>query len=102
MDEKVPDGQIFGPRPVGRNTPYVARTGLLYKSKKDFNLYIINKKYQNTASKTEEYLNTNGFECINHRIVMVKDFYKRIQEPERLAKPAIVFNDIGRKPAFKI
>ncbi len=76
--------------------------GQILMRKKDFNLYILNKKYQSTSSKTEEYLNTNGFECINHRIVMVKDFYKRIQEPERFAKPAIVFNDIGRKPAFKI
>ena len=76
--------------------------GQILIRKKDFNLYILNKKYQSTSSKTEEYLNTNGFECINHRIVMVKDFYKRIQEPERFAKPAIVFNDIGRKPAFKI
>ena len=76
--------------------------GQILMRKKDFNLYILNKKYQSTSSKTEDYLTSNGFECINHRIVMVKDFYKRIQEPERFGKPAIVFNDIGRKPAFKI
>lgn len=76
--------------------------GQILMRRKDFNLYILNKKYYSTSAKTEEYLLANDFECINHRIIMVKDFYKRIQEPERFAKPAIVFNDIGRKPAFKI
>lgn len=76
--------------------------GQILARKKDFNLYIINKKYQNCGAKNEEYLSQNGFKCVKYQIVMVKDFYKRIQQEEKYTKPAIVFSDISRNPAFKI
>lgn len=70
--------------------------------KKDFNLFVINKKYQVSGAKIEEYLTKNSFTCVKSQIVMVKDYYKKIKEEQRSQKPAIVFNDISRKPAFKV
>ena len=69
--------------------------------KKVFNLYFRNKKYQTNGAKIEKYLNDNGFKNVKTRIVLVKDYYKRIQENERYTKPAMAFSDISRKPAFK-
>ena len=69
--------------------------------KKSFNLYVRNKKYQTNGSKIEKYLKEKGFENIKNRIVLVKDYYKRVQEDERYSKPAIAFSEISRKPAFK-
>jgi hypothetical protein len=70
--------------------------------RKSFNLYILNKKYQISGSKFEDYLSKNGFTCIKTNIVMVKDYYKKIQEEKRSKMPAVVFSDISRKPAFKL
>ena len=61
-----------------------------------------NKKYQTSGAKIEKYLKENGFENVKTQIVLVKDYYKRIQEDERYSKPAIAFSEISRKPAFKI
>lgn len=70
--------------------------------KKNFNLYILNKKYQVSGAKTEKYLAEKGFKNVKNQIVLVKDYYKRIQEDERYSKPAMAFSEISRKPAFKI
>lgn len=70
--------------------------------KKNFNLYFRNKKYQTNGAKTEKFLIDNGFKNVKNQIVLVKDYYKRIQEDERYSKPAIAFSEISRKPAFKI
>lgn len=69
--------------------------------KRVFNLYFRNKKYQTNGTKTEKYLKENGFKNIKNQIVLVKDYYKRVQEDERYSKPAIAFSEITRKPAFK-
>lgn len=68
---------------------------------KKFNLFITNKKFQVSGAKFEEYLTKNGFKCVKNQVVMVKDYYKKIKEEQRSQKPAIVFSDISRKPAFK-
>lgn|SRR5574344_2164455 len=70
--------------------------------KKKFNLYFRNKKYHVNSAKTEKYLKDNGFKNVKNQIVMVKDYYKRIQEDERYTKPAIAFSEINRNPAFKV
>ena len=70
--------------------------------KKKFNLYFRNKKFQTNGNKIEKYLMENGFKNIKNQIVLVKDYYKRIQEDERYSKPAIAFSEMSRKPAFKI
>lgn len=69
--------------------------------KRNFNLYIKNRKYHTSGSNIEKYLKENGFKNVQNRIVLVKDYYKRIQEDERCSKPAIAFSEITRKPAFK-
>ncbi len=70
--------------------------------KKNFKLYFRNKKYQTNGAKNEKYLAENGFKNVKSQIVLVKDYYKRIQEDDRYTKPAIAFSEISRKPAFKI
>ena len=70
--------------------------------RKVFNLYIVNKKYQTNGSKVEKYLSENGFKNIKNQIVLVKDYYKKIQEDERYTKPAIAFSEMNQKPAFKV
>ncbi len=74
--------------------------GQILMRKKEFNFYVLNKKYQISGAKFEEYLSKNGFSGMKNRIVMVKDYYKKIQEEQRSQKPAIVFTDITRNPAF--
>ena len=74
----------------------------LFMRRKRFNFYIRNKKYQVNGSKIEKYLKDNNFEKIKTQVVLVKDYYKRIQENEKYTKPAIAFSEINRKPAFKI
>ena len=74
--------------------------GQILMRKKEFNFYVLNKKYQISGAKFEEYLSKNGFSGVKNRIVMVKDYYKKIQEEQRSQKPAIVFTDITRNPAF--
>ncbi len=74
----------------------------IFMRKKKFNFFVRNKKYQTSGAKIEKYLKENGFENVKTQIVLVKDYYKRIQEDERYSKPAIAFSEISRKPAFKI
>lgn len=75
--------------------------GQIMMRTKKFNLFIINKKFQVSGAKYEEYLKKNGFKCVKNQVVMVKDYYKKIREEQRSQRPAIVFSDISRKPAFK-
>ena len=74
----------------------------IFMRKKKFNFFVRNKKYQTNGTKIEKYLKENGFKNVKNQIVLVKDYYKRIQEDERCSKPAIAFSEISRKPAFKI
>lgn len=73
----------------------------IFMRKKKFNFYVRNKKYQTNGTKIEKYLKENGFKNVKTQIVLVKDYYKRVQEDERCTKPAIAFSEISRKPAFK-
>lgn len=76
--------------------------GQILIRKKHFNLFVLNKKYQVSGAKFEEYLSNTDFTCVKNEVVMVKDYYKKIQEEKRSQKPAIIFSDISRKPAFKV
>ena len=70
--------------------------------RKDFSLYVLNKKYHTNGTKNEKFLKDNNFEKIKTQIVLVKDYYKRITENEKYSKPAIAFSEITGKPAFKV
>lgn len=73
----------------------------IFMRKRKFNFYVLNKKYQTNGSKVEKYLQENGFKNIKNQIVLVKDYYKRIQENERYTKPAIAFSEISQRPCYK-
>lgn len=71
------------------------------KRQKDFYLFVKVKKYTTTAESLENYLNEQGAKCIQNQLILVKDFYKIIKEPQ-LAQKIVLFNEINGKPVFKI
>lgn len=74
----------------------------ILRRKKDFNLYIQNRKYMMTSKRYEEYLKDNNFSCLQNNVVLVKDFFKTIKQEEKISKPAIVFSEMNSKPAFSL
>lgn len=71
------------------------------KRKKDFYLFVKVKKYTNTAESFEQYLTGQGFKCVQNQIILVKDFYKLVKEPQS-AQRILLFNEISEKPVFKV
>lgn len=71
------------------------------KRQKDFFLFVRVKKYTTTAESLEKYLNEKGAKCVQNQLILVKDFYKIIKEPQS-AQKIILFNGISEKPVFKI
>lgn len=70
------------------------------RRKKEFYLFVKVKKYTTTAESFEQYLTQQGFKCIQNQLVLVKDFYKVVKEPESLHR-VVLFNEINEKPVFK-
>ncbi len=70
------------------------------KRKKDFCLFVRLKKYSIKAENFEKYLIEKGFHCVQNQLLLVKDFYKLIKEPE-LTRKILLFNEISEKPVFK-
>ncbi len=75
--------------------------GQISKRKKEFYLFVKVKKYTATAESFEKFLSEKGFKCIQNQLVLVKDFYKIIKEPES-ARKIVLFNEISEKPVFKV
>jgi len=73
----------------------------LSKRQKDFSLFVKVKKYTQSAENFEKYLIEKNFKCVQNKIILVKDFYKLIKEPEQSHK-IVLFNEISEKPVFKI
>lgn len=71
------------------------------KRKKDFYLFVKSHKYRVKSEAFEKYLIEKGFHCVRNQLVLVKDFYKLIQEPE-FARKIVLFGEINEKPVFKI
>lgn len=71
------------------------------KRKKDFTLFVKVKKYTNTAEELEKFLLEKGASCVQNQLILVKDFYKIIKEPEQ-ARKIVFFNEVNGKPVFKI
>ncbi len=67
-----------------------------------FNLFVINKKYKQNSMMFEKYLDENGFTLKNTQSVLVKDYFKRINQSEKSFNPAIIFTDVKGKPAYKV
>ena len=70
------------------------------KRQKEFYLFVKVKKYTTTAESFEKYLAEKGFKCVQNQLVLVKDFYKVIKEPEATQR-VVLFNEITEKPVFK-
>lgn len=71
------------------------------RRKKDFNLFVMVRKYRTKSEAFQEYLTDKGFTCVQNQLILVKDFYKLIKEPESTQK-IVLFNDIIEKPVFKV
>lgn len=74
------------------------------RRRKTFNIFIKNRKYQINSGKYEDYLISKSqgrFSCVENQAVLVKDFFKPIKENARINEPAIIFSEMGGKPAFK-
>lgn len=71
------------------------------KRQKDFQLFVKVKKYTTTAENFEKFLAEKKFKCIQNHVILVKDFYKIIKEPQSTQK-IVLFNEIIEKPVFKI
>lgn len=74
----------------------------IVRRKKEFCLFIFNRKYMMNAKKCEEYLKEQKFSMLQNNMVLVKDFFKTIRQEEKISKPAIAFTDIKGKPAFNL
>lgn len=68
---------------------------------KNFNLFVRVKKYKVNGEAWGEYLKQKGFEFVENKIVLVKDFHKIIKEAIP-AKRFVLFDEILSKPAFKV
>lgn len=71
------------------------------KRQKDFYLFIRVRKYTTTAESLENYLKEKEAKCVQNQMILVKDFYKILKEPQSAHK-IILFNGINEKPVFKI
>ncbi len=71
------------------------------KRKKNFCLFVKLKKYTTTAESFEKFLQEKGLNCVQNQLILVKDFYKLLKEPEQ-AHRIVLFNEINEKPVFKI
>lgn len=63
------------------------------KRKNDFKLYFHNRKYQSNFDLINEQIK-DAMNEVTVQTLMVKDYYKRIDEPEQVLKSAIFFNEV--------
>lgn len=63
------------------------------RRKKDYKLYFYNRKYQSNFELINEQLK-NSLKEVAFQTLMVKDYYKRIEENENATNTAIFFNEI--------
>lgn len=68
---------------------------------KEFYLFVKVKKYTTSAESFENYLKEKGFNFVQNKLVLVKDFYKLLKDGETSEK-VLLFNGINEKPVFKI
>jgi len=71
------------------------------KRNKEFFLFVKVKKYTTTSENFEKFLVEKGFKCVQNQLILVKDFYKLLKEPEQ-AHRIVLFNEINEKPVFKV
>jgi len=69
------------------------------RRKHDFQLFIKTKKYTIKAENLEKFMTENGFNCVQNKLILVKDFYKLIKEPAEAHK-ILLFSEPNQKPVF--
>lgn len=69
------------------------------RRKKDFCLFVKVKKYSEKAELFEKFLTEKDFHCVQNQLILVKDFYKLIKEPQS-AHRIVLFNESSEKPVF--
>jgi len=74
--------------------------GQMTRRKRDFCLFVKMKKYTTKAEIFEKFLLEKEFKCIQNQLILVKDFYRLIKEPQETHK-VLLFNEINEKPVFK-
>lgn len=67
---------------------------------KNYNLFVINKKYKQNSIMFENYLSENNFELKQTQSVLVKDYFKNVESSENITIGAICFTNIKGKPAY--
>jgi hypothetical protein len=70
------------------------------RRKHDFQLYIKTKKYTIKAEELEKFLLQSGFNCVQNQLILVKDFYKLVKEPQESHK-ILLFSEPNQNPVFK-
>ena len=66
----------------------------------EFNsLTILLKRYRDTAGALEEVLKNNGFSTTQTTQILVKDYWKKIDDAQSDAKLFVLFNDLSVQPA---
>lgn len=67
---------------------------------KNTNIFVLNRNYMICAKIYEDILLQNGFERIQTKMLLVKDFCKPVKEDELVINPALIFKEISGRPAF--
>lgn len=67
------------------------------RRKHDFSLFVKLKKFTTKADVFEKFLLDKGFSCVQNQLILVKDFYKIIKEPQESRK-ILLFNELNEKP----
>ena len=65
----------------------------ILRRKKEFKFYFHNKKYQTNFEIINQKIQ-NAAQEVTIQTLMVKDYYKRIEEPQQTTNAAILFNEI--------
>ena len=64
------------------------------------NIFVLNRNYMTSAKPFEDVLCGCGFEKMQIKMLLVKDFYKPLKTEEPIVNPAVIFNEIT--PAFML
>lgn len=70
------------------------------KRNKNVSVYLKNRKYLMSGYDIEEFFKQNHFEMLENKVVLVKDFYRRIEN--EVQSPAIAFSSMKSNSAYFI
>jgi len=73
--------------------------GQMSRRKHDFCLFVKLKKYTTKAEIFEKFLLEKSFNCVQNQLILVKDFYRLVKDPQDSLK-VLLFNEINEKPVF--